>query len=154
MVLFADAVYECRQQLAYHLFFWSDDPIISECHNCDNCKERDNPDICDVSTEALRLVRIMNVLLQHATIQNNNIYYVTHDDVVDVFYGNKNSNVIRKNLMQVSEYPLNHFQTRLHPKKMCLYLLDSLIDKKIINQIIDLQRVRPESSVLTHSCKI
>ncbi len=65
MALFADAVYECRQQLAYHLFLWPDDPIISECHNCDNCKEReqDNPDICDVTTEALRLVRIVNALL-------------------------------------------------------------------------------------------
>jgi len=73
---------------------------------------------------------------------------------VDVFYGNKNNNVNRKNLMQISEYPLNRFQTRLRPKKMCLYLLDSLIDKKIINQVIDLQRVRPESSVLTHNYKI
>ncbi len=37
---------------------------------------------------------------------------------------------------------------------MCLYLLDFLIDKKIINQVIDLQRVHPESSVLTHIYKI
>jgi len=73
---------------------------------------------------------------------------------VDVFYGNKNNNVNRKNLMQISEYPLNRFQTRLRLKKMYLYLLDSLIDKKIINQVIDLQRVCPESSVLTHSYKI
>jgi hypothetical protein len=37
---------------------------------------------------------------------------------------------------------------------MCFYLLDSLIDKKIIIQAIDLQRIRSDSSVLTHSCKI
>ena len=39
MVLFAETVYKCRQQLAYHFFLWPNDPIISECHNCDNCKE-------------------------------------------------------------------------------------------------------------------
>ncbi len=156
MVLFAETVYKCRQQLAYHFFLWPDDPMILECHNCDNCKERekDKPDLCNVTAEALRLVRIVKVLLQHAAIQSNNIHYITRDDIVDVFYGNKNNNVTKKNLMQVSEYPSNRFQTRLRPKKMCLYLLDSLIDKKIIIQVIDLQRVRSESSVLTHSCKI
>ncbi len=41
----------------------------------------------------------MNALLQHAIIQNNNIHYVTRDDVIDVFYENKNSNVTRKNLI-------------------------------------------------------
>jgi len=101
IVLFADSIYKCHQQLAYYLFLWPDDPIISEYHNCDNCKEQeqDNPDICDISIEILWLIRIMNALLQHAIIQNNNIHYVTRDDVIDVFYENKNSNVTRKNLI-------------------------------------------------------
>ncbi|CAG8700414.1 162_t:CDS:2 [Funneliformis caledonium] len=98
--------------------------MILECHNCDNCKERekDKPDLCNVIADALRLVRIIKVLLQHAAIQSNNIYYITRDDIVDIFYGNKNNNVTKKNL--------------------------------IIIQVIDLQRVHSESSVLTHSCKI
>ncbi|CAG8636528.1 8633_t:CDS:2 [Funneliformis mosseae] len=39
MVLFAEIVYKCHQQLAYHFFLWPNNPMISECHNCDNCKE-------------------------------------------------------------------------------------------------------------------
>lgn len=155
MMLYADAVYKCRQQLAYQPFLWPDSPMIPECHNCDNCKERekDKPDMRNVTEEALRLIRIVNALLQHSTIQSNNLY-VTRDDVVDVFYGNKNNNVTKKDLTQVSEYPSTCFQTKLRPKKMCLYLLDSLIDNRIIIQVIDLQRTRPESSILTFSCKI
>ena len=117
-MLFADANYKCRQQLAYRPFLWPDDPIIPECHNCDNCKERekDKPDMCDVTMEALRLTKIVKALLQHATIHSNNLH-VTRDDVVDVFYGNKNNNVTKKNLARVSEYPSTRFQTRLRPKK-------------------------------------
>jgi superfamily II DNA helicase RecQ len=152
MMLFADTVYKCRQQLAYQPFLWPDSPMIPECHNCDNCRERekDIPNMCDVTAEALRLVKIVKALLHHVVTQDN----ITRDDVVDVFYGNKNNNVVNKDLMQVSEYPSTRPQTKLRPKKMCLYLLDSLIDKGIIIQAIDLQRIRPESSILTYSCKI
>ncbi|CAG8542566.1 2139_t:CDS:2, partial [Dentiscutata heterogama] len=155
MMLYADAIYECRQQLAYSPFLWPNDTQIPACHICDNCKERekDAPDICDVIVEALRLVKIVKELLQHAIIRSNNMHYVTREDVVDVFYRSKNNNVTKKNLMHISEYS-GYVRTRLHPKKMCFYLLDSLIQKKVITQVIDLQRIRPKSSILTCTYKI
>ncbi|CAG8547293.1 39848_t:CDS:2, partial [Gigaspora margarita] len=121
MMLYADAIYECRQQLAYYSFLWPNNTQIPEYHICDDCKERekDAPDMY----------------------------------VVDVFYGSKNNNEAKKNLAYISEYP-RYIQTRLHPKKMCFYLLDSLIQKEIIIQVVDLQRIRPESSILTCSYKI
>ncbi|CAG8580035.1 23096_t:CDS:2 [Gigaspora rosea] len=133
MMLYADAIYECRQQLAYSPFLWPNDTQIPACHICDNCKERekDAPDMCDVIVEALRLVKIVKELLQHAIIRSNNMHYVTREDVVDVFYRSKNNNVTKKNLMHISEYS-GYVRTRLHPKKICFYLLDSLIQKKVI----------------------
>ncbi|CAG8630824.1 4271_t:CDS:1, partial [Ambispora gerdemannii] len=110
--------------------------------------------MCNITEEVMRLTRIVRALLQHSITQNNNLHYVTREDVVDVFYGNKNNNITKKNLTQISEYPSSHFQTRLRPKKMCLYLLNSLIQKGIIIQVINLQRTHSESAVLTHSCKI
>ncbi|CAG8702995.1 16740_t:CDS:10, partial [Gigaspora rosea] len=132
--------------------FQPNDTQIPACHICDNCKERekDAPDMCDVIVEALQLVKIV---LQHAIIRSNNMHYVTREDVVDVFYRSKNNNVTKKNLMHISEYS-GYVQTRLHPKKMCFYLLDSLIQKKVIIQVTDLQRIRPKSSILTCTYKI
>ncbi|CAG8629435.1 10244_t:CDS:2, partial [Funneliformis mosseae] len=45
-----------------------DDPMILKCHNYDNCKkqEKDKPDFCNVTAEALRFIRIVKVLLQYA----------------------------------------------------------------------------------------
>ena len=94
------------------------------------------------------------LLLQHIRDPQNNMRYITREDIMDVFYSNKNNNVNQRNLNKLSEYSETRIQTRLRPQKVGMYLLDWLITEEIINQFIELQRLRSDSSVLTYICRI
>ncbi len=41
------------------------------------------------------------------------MHYITREDVIDIFYNNKNSNVNQKNLNKLSEYSEVRIQIRL-----------------------------------------
>jgi hypothetical protein len=84
MALYADSIYECRQQLVYQLFQWIHDPPIPQCMICDNCSQREKD---------MQIVKIVISLLQHISNSQINLHYIMREDVIDVFYGNKNNNV-------------------------------------------------------------
>ena len=102
----------------------------------------------------MRMVRIVMLLLQHIRDPQNNMRYIMREDIIDVFYSNKNNNVNQRNLNKLSEYSETRIQTRLRSQKVGMYLLDWLITEEIINQFIELQRLRSDSSVLTYICRI
>jgi hypothetical protein len=111
------------------------------------------PTIHSMQSEALQIVKIVISLLQYISNSQINLHYIMREDVIDVFYGNKNNNVSQKELDKLPEYPAARIQTRLHPQKFGLYLLDWLIAEEVINQNIELQQ-HPDSSVLTYFCRI
>ncbi|CAI2192415.1 5468_t:CDS:2 [Funneliformis geosporum] len=41
MSLICKNIYECRQQIVYQPYLWSNDPDILECGKCDNCKKHE-----------------------------------------------------------------------------------------------------------------
>ncbi|PKC04829.1 P-loop containing nucleoside triphosphate hydrolase protein [Rhizophagus irregularis] len=120
MALYADSIYECRQQLTYQSFQWLYDPPILQCMICDNClrQEKDTPSIYDAQSEAVRMIRIVMLLLQHIRDPQNNMHYITRKDIINVFYNNKNNNVNQKNLNKLSLYSEARIQTWLRPQKL------------------------------------
>jgi len=53
MSLICKNIYECRQQIIYRPYLWSNDSNIPECDECDNCKrcEADGAIWSDVKME-------------------------------------------------------------------------------------------------------
>jgi hypothetical protein len=103
-------------------------------------REKDTPSIYDAQSEAVRMIQIVMLLLQHIRDPQNNMHYITREDIIDVFYNNKNNNVNQKNLNKLSLYSEARIQTRLRPQKVGMYLLDWLITEEIIYQFIELRR--------------
>ncbi|EXX70077.1 uncharacterized protein OCT59_003264 [Rhizophagus irregularis] len=139
MALYADSIYECRQQLTYQSFQWLYDPPILQCMICDNClrQEKDTPSIYDAQSEAVRMIQIVMLLLQHIRDPQNNMHYITREDIINVFYNNKNNNVNQKNLNKLSLYSEARIQTRLRPQKVGMYLLDWLITEKLYTNLLN-----------------
>ena len=61
MSLICKNIYECRQQIVYQPYLWSNDPNIPEYGECNNCKrcEADGAIWYNVKTEVLRLIKIV-----------------------------------------------------------------------------------------------
>ncbi|CAI2195132.1 7800_t:CDS:2, partial [Funneliformis geosporum] len=109
MSLICKNIYECRQQIVYQPYLWSNDPDILECGECDNCKRREADEAVwyDIKVEALRLIKIVQELVLRGRNPNLQFSHITIHDIVDVFCSTKNVNVRDKDLTSLKEYGYN-----------------------------------------------
>ncbi|CAG8753358.1 24492_t:CDS:2 [Dentiscutata erythropus] len=123
------------------------DDDVPQCYQCDNCKWylQDQPVCQDVSDDTMRIIRILEKLLDKAAQERMNYKFVKREDIVDIFIKANNINVHDFQLNSIDEYkcPTGHIQTRQN----VFYLIDVLLVKGLIKQEVELKFRTSESSI-------
>jgi superfamily II DNA helicase RecQ len=136
-MFFCEEKYKCLQQTLLTYYAWSTDTESSPCDNCGNCQHKsiDNPNLNNVTTDAIRMINIVRNIIEE--LEEDNI--IVRDDIIGVFLQLKNKKLIDKKLNSVSIYDEN-FDRTIRNSRQANHLLDELICKKIITEVVTLQK--------------
>ena len=137
LMFFCEKKYKCLQQTLLTYYAWSTDTNSSPCDNCGNCQRKfvDNPNLSNVNTDAIRMINIVRKIIEK--LGGDNI--IVCDDIIGIFLQLKNKKLIDKKLNSVSIYDEN-FNRTIRNSKQANHLLDELISKKMIIEIVTLQK--------------
>ncbi|CAJ0833050.1 6457_t:CDS:2, partial [Entrophospora sp. SA101] len=130
--------YKCLQQSLLNFYAWSTDAATSSCSNCNNCQHKaaDNPDLINVTTDATEIIEITRKLFEE--LEDNDI---VRDDIIGIFLQLKNKKIINRKLNKLKIYEENFNSNRtIRNSKQAFHLLDDLITKKIIIEVVTMQK--------------
>jgi len=103
-----------------------------------NCQRKaiNNPDLINVTTNAIKIIEITKKIIEE--LDDNDI---VRDDIIGIFLQLKNKKIIDRKLNKLKIYEENFNSNRtIRNSKQAFHLLDDLINKKIIIEVVTMQK--------------
>ncbi|CAG8532974.1 14463_t:CDS:10, partial [Dentiscutata heterogama] len=128
--------YQCYRKMAYEPFRWPEDPEISECGICDNCKRCIVNEIIwrDISKDLIQILDTVDKLLKFSNDLTTQLVNFGRDDIEN------DTDKVKYDIIQT--------------RNICLHAIDRLCVEELLVQNVVIKPIRPGSSTVIYSSHI